>query len=388
MSEYQFYEFRTIDRPFTAAERAEIHTWSSRAEVDSHKAQFVYHYSDFHKNIEDAMFQYFDAMVYYANFGCKTLMFRFPLALVNKKELVAYTFSDNIELLTKGDYVLLKIEENIQDGGYEDWIDEGGINLADLMGVRQQIINGDYRALYLAWLYFHSPDSKASFPDDYYEEEEENNEDDTAKMGAIEPPLPPHLKHLGSDLQHFADFWGLSEDWISAAAVGSKEKVEDIDNKADFIAKLPEAEKADFLLRLANQEVNLGAVFLKRLKELEPKQKTVALQGRKVQEIAELAEEIKGKRLFKDNEIAQQKRLETLEKTHKNRLLIWTETVSLLALQTANGYDKGVENMENLYKAAEHFEDLPAYKAKLAATLAPHRTSKALMKRLKYFSFI
>lgn len=291
MSEYQFYEFRTIDRPFSAAEKAEIKTWSSRAEVDNHKAQFVYHYGDFRQNAENVMFQYFDAMLYYANFGTKKIIFRFPLALVNKKDLVPYTFSENIEIRTKGDYFLLIIEENVEDGGFEDWFEADNPTLSDLMGVRQQIINGDYRALYLAWLYFHSPNSQATFPADYYDDDEEDEEN--AKMSAIEPPLPPNLQNLGSDLQHFVDFWGLSEDWVKAAAIGSKAANIDMENLSDLVAKLSEKEKNDFLLRLANQEPNLAAVFLKKLRSFLPKKDTQHAAGRKVEEIAELAEGIR-----------------------------------------------------------------------------------------------
>ncbi len=291
MSEYQFYEFRTIDRPFSATEKAEIKTWSSRGEVDSHKAQFVYNYGDFRKNPEDVMFQYFDAELYYANFGTKKLMFRFPLALVNKKDLIPYTFSDNIELCTKGDYVLLIIEENVEDGAYEDYFEADDCTLSDLMGVRQQIINGDYRALYLAWLYFHSPDSQATFPADYYDDEEED--DEKAKMNAEEPPCPPNLKNLGSDLQHFVDFWGLSEDWVKAAALSSKLANENAINLPDLIAKLPEMEKNDFLLRLANHEANLSGVFLQKLKQFLPKKGKESSEGRKIQEIAELAEDVR-----------------------------------------------------------------------------------------------
>ena len=31
MSEYQFYEFRTVNRTLTKVEQTEINTWSSRA---------------------------------------------------------------------------------------------------------------------------------------------------------------------------------------------------------------------------------------------------------------------------------------------------------------------------------------------------------------------
>ena len=47
MSEYQYYEFRAIDRPLTEAQKSKISALSSRARVTSHMASFVYNYGDF-----------------------------------------------------------------------------------------------------------------------------------------------------------------------------------------------------------------------------------------------------------------------------------------------------------------------------------------------------
>ena len=38
MSEFQYYEFQTIDRPLTADERKEINSWSSRGQVSASRA--------------------------------------------------------------------------------------------------------------------------------------------------------------------------------------------------------------------------------------------------------------------------------------------------------------------------------------------------------------
>lgn len=47
MSEYQYYEFRAIDRPLTETQKSKISALSSRAHVTSHVAFFVYNYGDF-----------------------------------------------------------------------------------------------------------------------------------------------------------------------------------------------------------------------------------------------------------------------------------------------------------------------------------------------------
>ena len=66
MSEYQFYEFRSIDRPLTTQEQREIGRWSSRTHPTSTGATFVYNYGDFPKDPEQVVGRYFDAMFHIA----------------------------------------------------------------------------------------------------------------------------------------------------------------------------------------------------------------------------------------------------------------------------------------------------------------------------------
>jgi hypothetical protein len=42
------------------------------------QAVFTYQFGDFHGRPEKVLEQYFDAMLYLANWGTKRLMFRFP----------------------------------------------------------------------------------------------------------------------------------------------------------------------------------------------------------------------------------------------------------------------------------------------------------------------
>jgi hypothetical protein len=60
MSEYQYYEFQTIDRPLTAKEQAEIKELSSRVQLTPNRAIFLYNYGDFRGDPEKVLTQYFD----------------------------------------------------------------------------------------------------------------------------------------------------------------------------------------------------------------------------------------------------------------------------------------------------------------------------------------
>lgn len=47
MSEYQYYEFQSVDRPLTQSEQEAISKLSSRAKISSSRAIFLYNYGDF-----------------------------------------------------------------------------------------------------------------------------------------------------------------------------------------------------------------------------------------------------------------------------------------------------------------------------------------------------
>ena len=67
MSEYQYYEFLTIDRPLTADEMTELRALSTRAVITPTSFTNVYNWGNFKGNPDQLMQRYFDAHVYVAN---------------------------------------------------------------------------------------------------------------------------------------------------------------------------------------------------------------------------------------------------------------------------------------------------------------------------------
>ena len=95
MIEYQYYDFRAVDQSLTAEQKASVASLSSRAQVSSQRAEFVYHYGDFRGNVIQLMRDTFDIMLYIANWGTR-LMFRLPKALFNVSEVRDYFISAEI----------------------------------------------------------------------------------------------------------------------------------------------------------------------------------------------------------------------------------------------------------------------------------------------------
>ena len=90
MSEYQYYEFQAIDRPLTEEEQQAVARLSSRVEPHPRQAVFVYHWSSFPGDPAKILAQYYDAMLYMANWGSRQLMFRFPKAVLDLDGVRAY----------------------------------------------------------------------------------------------------------------------------------------------------------------------------------------------------------------------------------------------------------------------------------------------------------
>ena len=64
MSEYQYYEFRAIDRPLTREQIDEVRQFSARAEITATSFVNEYQFGDFNGNPDLLVTKYFDLMYY------------------------------------------------------------------------------------------------------------------------------------------------------------------------------------------------------------------------------------------------------------------------------------------------------------------------------------
>ena len=246
MSEYQYYEWLAIDRPLTEREQAEVDKLSSHIEVSPTGAWVDYNWGDFKHNPRQVLVKYFDAYLYMANWGSRELMFRFPQALVDRRQLDLYSLDDAVELETAGEYVILTITLGNEEGA-EDWMEAGGW-LSGLAPLRNDLLLGDMRGLYLAWL--------------------ANIERVWTDEGEPEPPVPAGLSKLTAPLNRLVTFLEIDKHLLKAAAAASAEPQATPDHVLrDAIARLPRSECDDLLWRLAQGELNLGSKLLRRLHE-------------------------------------------------------------------------------------------------------------------------
>ena len=111
----------------------------------------------------------------------------------------------------------------------DSWDYEGGDGwLASLIPLRADLLGGDLRCLYLAWLV--------------------GAQNDAVDEEGQEPPVPPGLGSLSAPLQRLADFLRLDSDLLEVAAVASAEAGPTgppREELAAWVKALPEAEKGN-----------------------------------------------------------------------------------------------------------------------------------------------
>jgi hypothetical protein len=298
VSEYQYYEFQALDHPLTHDAQAEMRRLSSRVQLTATSASFVYNYGDFPGDPYDVLAQHFDAMLYITNWGTRQLMFRFPAEAMADAVINAYHYADSLEWSIEGEYVILNIELN-EEEGYDGWIEGEGI-LVGMVQLRHDLLRGDYRALYLAWL-MSAQNELVVLEDD---------EDLT------EPPVPSNLQALSPALHSFIDFFKIDLDLVTAASQSSRTAGKSDEKPDANIDRLSEAEKRDFLMRLLNGEAYLDIALANRLRELSDsgKVESTMSERRSIRQIFAASEVVRQQRLDVEQQKTKAARLKKLER--------------------------------------------------------------------------
>jgi hypothetical protein len=232
MSEYQYYEFLALDKALTSRQREELRQLSTRAEITATRFTNEYHWGNFRGDPQQMMASYFDAFLYLANWGTRHLMFRVPKAALGTEDAEQYCYTDAASLIETDDHLIISL---YADREPDDYWDETAGDLGSMVAARSELLAGDHRLLYLAWLMGIQWDHA--------------DDDDT------EPPVPAGLKDLSGALAAIAGFLDIDEDLIAVAAEASPALThEPAAGLADWIATLPTAEKDKLLTMVADGE--------------------------------------------------------------------------------------------------------------------------------------
>jgi hypothetical protein len=130
------------------------------------------------------MERYYDAFLYLANWGSHLLSFRVPSRLLDLPTAELFCVGDAASARVSGEHLVIDVVSETEEPAELDWGGEG--LLASIAPARAELVAGDLRLLYLAWLLCVQ---ERQVPD-------EN----------VEPPLPSGLGTLTASLKAVAEF--------------------------------------------------------------------------------------------------------------------------------------------------------------------------------------
>lgn len=386
MSEYQYYEFQALDRTLTAKEQAALREISSRAKITPSSLTNDYQWGSFKGNPVELMKTYFDLHVYYANFGVKTLMLRLPKGAFDPAAAAPYLQEDFFEAKHGAYGTLLVFNLSPDDWGH--WADdESGEGWAVRFApLREELLAGDLRPLYLAWLAECSMTTPSHL-----------REDD-----GMEPPVPAGLKSLTPAQVAFVEFFMIEEALLLAAAEASGSATASASpDWAKWLKDVPPKDKDGWLARLLSGERDapLRAEIIGRRRAEEaaadgraagtssPRRSCAELADAWERQRAELqrrekaAEAARKAAAAKKAAELREKRLEVLAAIGEADG--WKEAESLATSGKAARYADAIRLLEDLLELAARDGRGPQAKARLQAFQAKHSTRTAFLKRLK-----
>jgi hypothetical protein len=398
MSEYSFYEFRTVNRTLTRAEQQEISSWSSRSDATPTGAKFIYNYGSFKHEPEKCLLGYFDMYLHYCNYGVRQVMFRFPKNLVKFQDLKQYDrafskYEYEISVKQKGEYVLIDIQESDESGEGFDWIDCED-TLGAITSLWTDIAKGNYASLYAIWMHFASltinqeDDDDEDMDDDEDEDMDYDDEDDDDDMDddddISQPPVPAGMQKINGALSEFATFWGISQDFLTALGKNSAPKEEIKIDYKKAITLLSDAEKSAFLLQIVEDKPQVQLELIKKLEQIsgiksaQPQQANI-----QIKDILALEAKMQADRIAAEKAAVAEKRLKELQAMVGKEKEMWVSVRANIAEQKSTGYKIAVQILGDLRDLASYLGKSQEFRANMEALKEKHATSKALLTRFR-----
>lgn len=380
MSEYQYYEFLALDRPLTQDEMDVLRSKSTRAQITPTSFVNEYQWGSFKGNAEIWMEKYFDAHLYFADWGYRVLVFRLPSDFLDLRTAREYHRKRCAHAYEKNGAIILSLVSDRELE--EDWSDEeesaGEGCLARIISVRTGLLGGDLRGLYLGWL--------------LGVQSGEFGSDD------LEPLVPPGLEELTTGLEAMARFLRIDRDLLAVAVETSPPLAATEPQRAElleWIAALPTREKDDCIAQLmtgSDKTIGTGLLrrFLKERAEAETALKD-ELPRRTVGELLQAAAirtaechrraDEEKKRI---EEKAARARDAHLDRIAGRKVLLWQEIENLITVKRERraNYDQAVQHLVDLRDLSVRQGAASEFALKLAEFRAKHWRKRRFMLQL------
>lgn len=371
MSEYQYYEFRAVDRPLGKEAMEELRRLSSRAEITPTQLAVTYNYGSFRGDPDRLVDQHFDAFVHVTNWGTRRLSFRVPRGCFDLDEGGAFGDGEFLSIRAGKDHVVVSFQSDCES---EDWL-QGETWMPALLPIRDELMQGDLRALALGWL-----SSLACRDADL--EEAESPEGEARPV----PHIPSGMRSLSAPQNSLAEFLGVDPHLIEAAAkwsVGEPPSQPSRASLARWVAKLSADEKGDYLLGfLADRnDAVLRAQLLTRYRkeagttgERHPRE----TEPRTVAQLFAARDALRKAKHGKEAD-ERKRRLDDLARREEEA---WSEVDDRIARRNAESYDLAVELLSDLGDLAARSNRTAEFPARIDELRRAHRGKSAFTARL------
>lgn len=371
MSEYQYYQFKKLDSSLNSAQRKALRTISGRAEITGSSFQVSYNYGDLKAEPDALMWSYFDVGLYYADWGTLTIYIKLPHGTL-PEEFLALDDDETIFVSKNDKYQLLTF--SVED--HEHYLDDdAAANIFELLAtLRSELIEGDYRIIYFAWL----------------------NQIDNEEYGGVTLPLINFdFNKLSFEQREFVELFYVSPVAIKALSLLLKDIPAHASNKsvqssAEKVAQLTVADK-DRLLCLLFETGSLcrsqAMECVNRNKKVQEANFQYCLTAAMLvpyrqiadQQVTQEQVQVETKRLKQERQAKEAH----LNKVFSDRDALWNSTHQEAERSIASGYDKASVILLDLFEAYDFKLQQEDFAIKFRLFIKQHGNRKALLKRLR-----
>ena len=370
MSEYQFVHFIAIDRPLDDEQLEFMQRQSTRATVTRREFTNEYHFGSFHGKSLEMMRRGFDLHVHFANYGIRKLMFRLPYGFpggvaILKPYLIKYNLEWDQD--KDGPGGVLTIHPESDGGRWDGYFHHLEDLLTEISPVREMLISGDLRPMYLAWLACEPFESQ-------------------------EPPVPAGMQVLPKPLRVMADFYEIKSDLLHVAAEESDAIPETVSKPLPihaWLQKKSEKQRLTLLQELLNDES--GIVRADALQSIRKGKKStpwlVRHSKRMMEDLLRLTEERAVVRQRQENEAAEKQRKKRLAAMAKHPGETVAAVSQLVAMRSTARYVEAVALLCDLREALGQVG--PDFTSSVAAELRKtFPRTNGLIAKLKEHGFL
>ncbi len=270
MGQYQIVKFRAVDRPLTDKQMEFMDRQSSRANFTKWEFEVEYHYSSFNGNIDQMLRNGYDIFLTYSNYDYREVRMRLPGGLPFSKSVCSkYINAEGLRWAAdkSGKSGILALTPYLEEAYEPVW--EFDDYLDAIAKLREMLIAGDLRALYVLWL------CNAMCSSDHDE-------------STIEPPVPHGLRTVPDEATDLLAFFEVDPLLVDAAAIGIppfSAQGSQNDSVNAWLNKLTELRRIEIIQRLLSEDpVALKAELLSEVREsklavtwpVEPPSRTIA----------------------------------------------------------------------------------------------------------------